>query len=900
MKCKQLALRVLSTAAILSIVTSCAAPAFAGTYNLAYGDISISSKKDSGTGKNSTTVKYHEEKDGAEKSTEDNEKIEIVSKEKDESGEMKDVSTKNTVKIDVDKDAKADVTFDNVTIETNKGVTSSNSNKGYKDDNGITVKNEGEANITLKDTKVDTKNQPTNSSSAADGGAGMAVSGKGDTTIKLEGDNQFKSGDNHAGIEKNDDDAKDGTLTITTDTKKTEEDTEQKQPTLEATGGYGSAGIGGGNGQGTSNITIKGNVNITATGDSTGNRYASGIGGGMYGRADNICIEKEDDDNQPTINAKGSTGIGGGYGKNASITIKGGNITAVGNLGAAIGGGGYYSEPDAPADKTTVNTTVNISDATINATITNDGGYNGTATGIGGVSGNTTITITDSNIKGETPGIGAGKGSLNLTIGGKTTIEKLTKWLGLYYINRNTTSFITIKDQTKIGSATIIGAEGSDTNGKLNIKIQDDATIDQVGEYQSTNNQHPAIGIAGKGNADITIGGSSTDQPQEGSVTIGDAFSDYRTVIGSDNSGKVEVKGNVDLTVHSKSYDSSKTWLKGSDGKEMDTVSLIKNGVLSAISKIVYGDTESVNKIVHGSAVCKSENIPANWKKGTAASDYKAPTCTEEGYQNYYCNVDHNSCVSSSKGTGVETVTLAKIPHAYELIEDVAPTCTTEGHKTYRCKNCDASYTDTTEALGHDMTDWTIVEHPTFEKDGLEERHCTRGDVTETRPIPKLAHRWIDNGDGTETCEDCGVTEDIPGYVPPEQPAEPTTPDTPAEEPTTPDQPGLYTENDESSPWLYVTDLSGLRILFDETQSGDTYTATAADRDDAVLTGSFDALDELADDGVENIVFVTHDHTSTVSLQALRGCSGGSFELTHIGDSAVLTVDGKPVSGLLG
>ena len=41
MQRKDLALRVLSTAAIMSIVTSIAAPAFAGTYYMANGNLSI-------------------------------------------------------------------------------------------------------------------------------------------------------------------------------------------------------------------------------------------------------------------------------------------------------------------------------------------------------------------------------------------------------------------------------------------------------------------------------------------------------------------------------------------------------------------------------------------------------------------------------------------------------------------------------------------------------------------------------------------------------------------------------------------------------------------------------------------------------------------------------------------
>lgn len=49
MKCKKLALRVLSTAAVLSIVSSIAAPAFADVYDLTKGDISVGFKNNQQT-----------------------------------------------------------------------------------------------------------------------------------------------------------------------------------------------------------------------------------------------------------------------------------------------------------------------------------------------------------------------------------------------------------------------------------------------------------------------------------------------------------------------------------------------------------------------------------------------------------------------------------------------------------------------------------------------------------------------------------------------------------------------------------------------------------------------------------------------------------------------------------
>ena len=78
----------------------------------------------------------------------------------------------------------------------------------------------------------------------------MEVRGEGDTTLKLKGDNTLKSGNNHAGVEKNDDTSS-GKLTITA---------EDTSASLKAHGGNFGAGIGAGfeNGYGksTSNLEI--------------------------------------------------------------------------------------------------------------------------------------------------------------------------------------------------------------------------------------------------------------------------------------------------------------------------------------------------------------------------------------------------------------------------------------------------------------------------------------------------------------------------------------------------------------------------------------------------------------------------------------------------------------------
>ena len=172
-------------------------------------------------------------------------------------------------------------------------------------------------NLTLKNVKIDV--------SDADGKAALSVQGDGNVTIELDGKNELKSGNLKAGLEKN---TSEGTLTL-------KDDKEAGSGSLTAEGGGWAAGIGGSDGKGTNNIIISGGT-VTAEGGN----YGAGIGsgGGSYDGGDHITITGG------TVNATGGAwgaGIGGGYGDDSDhITITGGTVTAEGgNYGAGIGGG---------------------------------------------------------------------------------------------------------------------------------------------------------------------------------------------------------------------------------------------------------------------------------------------------------------------------------------------------------------------------------------------------------------------------------------------------------------------------------------------------------------------------------------------------------------------------------
>ena len=383
---KQLALRVLSTAALMAMVSSIATAAFAEKYDLNTGSVTVETK-DNGT----TYV------------TQENTDIKV---------------RPDTTGVTITSDGRQ--TSNTITVETADKQTT---------------------NVTLENVHIES------SSAWSSDPAPIEIKGKGDTNLELNGDNIVLSGNSeHAAIEKADKYGT-GTLTIKDDVnndgsekKGTDKDTTGK---LLAGGFDNSAGIGGG-GTGdtadTSKITITGG-DITAV----GGYYGAGVGSGNGGDASNIRIEGNA---HVTAFADDGAAIGAGYGGSSDVTITGhANVDAAGRCGAAIGLGnlGYQTTITISGDAT-VNAegvdgtgaigggrnsgskvTVNIKD---NANVTAIA--DGVAIGNNGGGSSTTINITGGTVDAvahcfnSKPAIGANSGSLNLTVNsstGKTTIN---------------------------------------------------------------------------------------------------------------------------------------------------------------------------------------------------------------------------------------------------------------------------------------------------------------------------------------------------------------------------------------------------------------------------------------------------------------------------------------------
>lgn len=105
------------------------------------------------------------------------------------------------------------------------------------------------------------------------GRAALSVQGEGNVEIELDGKNELKSGVLRAGLEK----TSTGTLTL--------KDDNQKAGSLTATGNYNGAGIGGGHARNGENITING-----GTVNAAGGVFGAGIGGGREGKGSNVTV----------------------------------------------------------------------------------------------------------------------------------------------------------------------------------------------------------------------------------------------------------------------------------------------------------------------------------------------------------------------------------------------------------------------------------------------------------------------------------------------------------------------------------------------------------------------------------------------------------------------------------
>lgn len=423
-KSNKLALRVLSTATFLAMVSSCATAAFAGTYYMEKGSISIVAKTD---GNYITQGDINDKKDEGE----------TVITNRDSS-----TASENTVTIKAEEGSTANVTLDNVNIDasdTDKAAIHTEGNVTLELDGDNTLTGgEGHAalekysssdkdyTLTLQDeTTGDGKTGSLTANGGAGGAGGAGIGGgKGDGSIQSgqgfditikDGAHVEATGDKGgAGIGGGDGSAGGYGSGLGRDITIAGEGT-----TVTASGDAGGAGIGGGKG-GTgslsglgNNITIQDGAHVKATGSGGGAGIGGGdspTGGDGSGMGSNITITGEGTTVTSTGGVTGS-GIGGGQnGQGYRIDISGGvQVEATGGAEGGAGiGGGKKTGTDANAGS---GNTITISGETTQVTATGSAGGAGIGGGSGGYGAKITVNDGTVTASGDAGGAGIGGGN---------------------------------------------------------------------------------------------------------------------------------------------------------------------------------------------------------------------------------------------------------------------------------------------------------------------------------------------------------------------------------------------------------------------------------------------------------------------------------------------------------
>ena len=276
--------RAAALALTAALVVGMTLPAFADTWFIEDGNISISA----GTNGNNVTQNG---------TTTENDTNTVIK------GNGSSNASSNTVTIDAGEGKTVDVTLDNVNINTSETGGAAVSVTGKGDTNieldGNNTLTSGYYHAGLEHNKTDDSGTLTITDNNNDG--------------KLTANGGYKGAGIGGGYSSN------GTVTIT-------------GGDINANGGYKGAGIGGGN-EKDGQVTITGGEIIANGGDGS-----AGIGGGYFG---NGTVKITDGDITAKVTGYYGAGIGGGSSGNGTVTISGGTITEAsgGYEGAGIGGG---------------------------------------------------------------------------------------------------------------------------------------------------------------------------------------------------------------------------------------------------------------------------------------------------------------------------------------------------------------------------------------------------------------------------------------------------------------------------------------------------------------------------------------------------------------------------------
>ncbi len=330
---------------------------------------------------------------------------------------------------------------------------------------------------------------------------------------------------------------------------------------------------------------------------------------------------------------------------------------------------------------------------------------------------------------------------------------------------------VTIQGNATIRTASIRNSTAIGSNyGNVEVNIKDNVTIDtdNASATAEPDNAGSSIGggdIRGDSNRKVVV---NIDGGTNGKVKIGDYIQIFGKY-GAISATEVNIGNNVLLKMKPwKSPDAKYINVKGAEAAVGTRNNPAAGGLVNTIgdnTELWYYSKGRLQKIVHGKNVCTKNEIGR-----------KDATCTEDGWVKYGCTYESDRYATAPE-------------HNYQ---------------------------------------WTET-------------------------IPATGHHWKDNGDGTHTCTKCGATEALPSDT-------------------------------NSALELRVVDAEGMNQPFTVSQNGTLRTYTGA-YDTATLTGDLDTLRYLQEHGAQTIQFVTNGQTSSFAISDLLAQGSGSevFYLTHRG-----------------
>ena len=485
-------------------------------------------------------------------------------------------------------------------------------------------------------------------------------------------------------------------------------------------------------------------------------------------RGNEITAPKLDDSGSLTAKgggSNGSAGIGGSTGESTgNIIIEGyATVDAAGSgSGAGIGGGGSLGGRSGNAEKITIQGHSKVTaTATVGAAIGGGGAswgntyYGGSAKGI--VIRDHATVVANGGSRDGGSGWGAAIGAAGdhaqdteaeVTIGtaGATAEDEdvniiATGFYGSAIGNGAKDTKVTIQGHATIQTASsqndaAIGSE----SGNVEVTIKDNVSIDN--EDTVTHPTHPLWVSSGIGGGYIARNSGRTvkvtiDGGENGQIEIGKK-SAITGPEGAISGTEVTIKDHVLLKMKQRDPYVERYILVNDSEAEVGTRSNTPGA--SGLVNTIGDNTELWYTDYHNKLqkIVHGKNVCTKNEIGR-----KDATCTEEGWVKYGCTYESNNNAAYPEHTEQWTETIDALGHDFTVKQSEMPaTCETAGTIVWKCSRCDETKTETIPALNHDYRDdWTVTTPATCTTKGVETRYCHNDHShSETRPTADVDH----------------------------------------------------------------------------------------------------------------------------------------------------------------